>query len=199
MCHNITRSDFPYTFLLTKISGKEVLVGKKTFLVMTNKELRAEVMDHRYKWKKLRLGLQSEFVKHKQDVDFTIPTYFVHESVGYGTHQFSIVESRQIPSGYHISPTFYQTELHHGFIILSSAQYITAPVIFDRRSILFFDGRDVSVSQFILPKPSVLQLILELVNDFKRSKETEKYVQNLIISIDENFYSKLYERRRMLI
>jgi len=162
MCHVIRpyeKEGNPF-FLLRNRTKNALLVGNKQFLICDGRLDPPFIEDFTHIFYPHPYGLKSEQEKNTQQITFLLPTYH--------THNLSIDISRTIPDcGYHISPSPINV------IIDSASDLIRIPVVFRSSDILFYDGKDVSVSTFFIPEPYLIEEALD--SSYKRDAYSEIY------------------------
>jgi len=187
MCHEIwSQKDIVYLELPIY---QKTLVGQKIMTIWfhNNKAyLRSRYRQTPFKLVEEEKGITAVGGVQPQDVAF----YFWTDRGIYRT------QVKPIPCGFHISPftTINKIYLRPFISIGTQTEAIFhIPVVFHRKDVLLFDGRDVSVSQFTIPTPKIFTHILKRIytlshSEWKRNLDTEEIMKKY-----ETAYNKILE------
>lgn len=180
MCHKIVKTKNNLYIKLLPDS----YVGIKNFMLTEQHDLYSYYVENYFYNIKNRADenfLLIKVPKTLQDIVFEIGV-ITEEGV---QEQTDIVG--EIIAGSHISPIT-NTQL---FIY---ERQVRCPVIFHSDKITFFDGSEISVSEFILPNPETMAKILNTLAGIKKNVKcyTENTVTEDIESIEIKDYLKLY-------
>jgi len=192
MCHYISGKN--NYFGIIKIGKVEFFVGEKEMRARRSPTRNAILLDSlyvgtnrpfRYKLtKRSRFGLRVKTTQPtKQPIRMTIPIKQQPEAKV--IQELEILPKRGgVISGYHISPLYLSC-----FEIRKEGE-VTIPVLFNKKSVLFYDGSDVGVTSFIIPTPRIYQRIITIYHDILPDSYNTTSSHNHYITYEE-FYDSL--------
>ena len=187
MCHMIEHRDND-RFLY----NGNFLIGNKRLRIINNKIVACS-FDEPYQTTKGNYGIICHGNINKQEIGFRIPSLSYPKLGGFDTWNKSSI----INAGCHVSAFFQVLALNKEIIpkhltINQSRSIIYAqiPVMFTIDSIVFYDGQDVSVSRFIIPKPKELDKIFNIINKIQGIRYATEFNEKEF----KRQYKEIYEK-----
>jgi len=190
MCHVIEHFGKTKFVMLNFFTGDQFCVGVKRFSIINDEINPLHRVSDKYEWTKTSYGLRCKLSKNTQPLGFNLKAMKLYQNSIGEFSEISIEDKKievmnSVLAGYHISPIL-TSNSYSIFVPSDDGRMIQIPVLFEEKDILFFDGRDVSVSRFTIPSVVIFIELIEAID-----VATNQFHKH---SVDINFYEKLCER-----